>query len=198
VLRLPVSPPGQAPARRRLRRSRRPLGYLAIVLLVGAAALAGTLLLGGAGSGKGGAPASKPVQLQGVTSYDPVGQEAQIYGSTASRATDGDPNTAWITQTYYSPEFGNLKPGVGLVLSSPHSVALESLSVTTSTPGLVAEIEVGNSTSGPFVVDSASRTINGKTTFRLEGKSGSYWLVWVTRLGPQGTAAITNVTARRG
>jgi predicted Ser/Thr protein kinase len=194
VLRLPVPP---TPPRRRLRRSRRPLAYIAIVLLVGAAALAATLLLGGTGSGKGGAPVSKPVQLQGVTSYDPVGQEAQIYGYTAARATDGDPTTAWVTQTYYSPEFGNLKPGVGLVLSSPHSVALKTLTVTTSTPGLVAKIEVGNSASGQFVVDSASRTINGKTTFPLQGKSGSYWLVWVTRLGPQGTAAITNVAARK-
>jgi len=187
--------PRTAGRRGRTRRSRWPLEYVAVAVLFGVAALVAALLLGG--SGKGGAAGTTPVRLHGVTSYDPVGQEQQIYGYTASRATDGNPATAWITQTYYTPEFGNLKPGVGLVLSSGGSVVLKSVTVTTSTPGLVAKIEVGSSASGPFVVDSGSRTVNGKSTFTLDGKSGSYWVVWLTRLGPQGTAAITNVTARK-
>jgi serine/threonine-protein kinase len=189
------------PARRRAAaksRRRWPLGYVALALLIGVAALVAVLLLAGGGGGTGGsATGSVPVRLHGVTSYDPVGQEAQIFGSTAVNATDGNPDTAWVTQTYNTPEFGGLKDGIGLVLSSGGSVALKSLSVTTSTPGFIAEIEVGGSSSGPFVVDSASRTVGTHTTFTLNGESGRYWMVWLTQLGPARTAAISNVTARK-
>ncbi len=188
--------PRAARKRTRMRRSRWPLEYVAIAVLIGVAALVAGLLLGG-GGGTGGAAGSTPVRLHGVTSYDPVGQEQQDFGGTAPNATDGNPATTWNTETYNTPEFGGLKSGVGLVLSSGRSVALKSLTVTTSTPGFVAEIEVGNSASGPFAVDSASRAVNGTTTFTLDGKSGSYWLVWLTQLGPQRTAAISTVTARK-
>jgi serine/threonine-protein kinase len=178
------------------RRRTWPLRYIAVAVLIGVVALVAGLLLAGGGTG-GSSAGSTPVHLRGVTSYDPVGQEAQLFGATAPNATDGDPATAWQTQTYNTPEFGGLKDGLGLVLASHGSVALKSLTVTTSTPGFVAEIESGSSRSGPFVVDSASRTVGGKTRFVLDGKSGSYWLVWLTQLGPQRTAAITNVTAKR-
>ena len=165
-------------------------------MAVGVAALVAAFVLGGGGSGS---PAgSTPVPVRGITSYDPVGQEQQIFGSTAVNATDGNPSTAWVTQTYGTPEFGNLKDGLGLVLRSPGSVALKSLTVTTSTPGFIATIEVGDSPSGSFVVDSASRNVGARTTFTLDGKSGSYWLVWLTQLGPARTAAISSVTARKG
>jgi hypothetical protein len=182
------------PPRTRAGRRRWPLAYVAIAVLIGVAALVAALVLGGSGSGKGGG--GGPVHLRGVTSYDPVGQEAQYFGFTARYATDSSPTTAWTTQTYGTTAFGNLKDGLGLVLRSPGSMALKSLTVTTTTPGFIAEIEVGNSSAGPFVVDSASRTVGSKTTFTLNGKSGSYWLVWLTLLGPERTAAITNVTAR--
>jgi len=181
--------------RKRARRRVWPLGYIAIAVLVGVAALVAGLVLGG---GKSGSLAGgTPVILRGVASYDPVGQEQQIFGRTAVNATDGNPATAWLTQTYNTQAFGGLKPGLGLVLASPGAVALKSVTVTTSTPGFVAEVEVGSSPSGPFVVDSAARTVGTTTTFTLEGKSGRYWLVWLTQLGPQRTATISEVTARR-
>jgi hypothetical protein len=164
-------------------------------VLVGVVALVAALLLGG---GNGGSPGgSTPVRLRGVTSYDPVGQEAQCCGSSAVKATDGDPTSAWVTQSYATEAFGGLKNGVGLVLASQGSVALKSMTVSTSTPGFTARIEVGNSPTGPFAIDSATRTFGARTTISLDGKSGTYWVVWLTRLGPQLTAAIENVTARR-
>jgi hypothetical protein len=184
--------------RRRTQKRRKtwPLRNVVIAVLFGAAALVAGLVLGG-GTGGGPSAGSTPVHVRGVTSYDPKGQEQQFFGRTAPNATDGNPATAWQTQTYNTTAFGGLKDGFGLVLASPGSVALKSLTVTTSTPGFVAEIESGTSQSGPFVVDSASRTVGGKTTFKLDGNSGSYWLVWLTQLGPQRTAAITNVTAKK-
>ena len=181
--------------RTRTRRRTWPLAYIALALLVGAAALVAALLLGGAGSGS--ATGSVPVHLRGVASYDPDGQEEQIFGYTAPRATDGDPSTAWVTQTYSTTAFGGLKSYIGLVLASPGSVALKSITVTTSTPGFVARIEAGSSASGPFAVDSASRTVGTRTTFTLDGKSGSYWVVWITHLGPTRNVSIENVTAKK-
>jgi eukaryotic-like serine/threonine-protein kinase len=186
------------PSRRSARGRRRlPLRYVAIAaVLVGLAALVAGLVLGGAG----GSSAGTPVHLRGLASYDPQGSdggEEAAFGYTAPNATDGNPTTSWQTQHYATEQFGNLKNGIGLVLASPGSVTLKSITVTTSTPGFIARIEVGNSSSGPFVVDSGSRTVGGKTTFTLDGKSGSYCLVWLTQLGPQLTAAIENVTARK-
>ncbi len=174
-----------------------PLAYIAVALLVGGAALAAALILGGH-LGKGGSSGgTTPVRLQGVTSYDPVGQEAQFFGSTAQLATDGNPATAWRTEWYATPQFGNIKPGVGLVLSSGRTTTLKTLTVATPTPGMAARVEVGSSPSGPFAVDSATKTIGSRTTFTLDGKSGSYWLVWVTQLPPGGIAQIATVTATR-
>jgi serine/threonine-protein kinase len=185
------------PPRERARRRRWPLWFVAIAVLIGVAALVAALVLGGGGITGGSSTGSTPVRLHGVTSYDPVGQEAQYYGSTAVNATDGNPVTTWETQSYGTQDFGNLKDGIGLLLRSQGSVALKSLTVSTTTPGFVAEIKVGDSPSGPFVVDSLPRTVGETTKFTLDGKSGSYWLVWLTRLGPQLTATISNVTARK-
>ena len=180
------------PAAVRMRRSRWPLEAVAIAVLIGAAALVAALFLGRGGASVG----STPVHLHGITTLDPGGPQEQSLASTAVKATDGDPTSAWTTQTYLTNGFDGLTTGLGLVLSSPRSVALKSLTVTTLTPGFTARIEAGSSPSGPFIVDSATRTVGRKTTFLLDGKSGSYWLVWLTQLGPQLTAKITNVTAR--
>jgi eukaryotic-like serine/threonine-protein kinase len=188
-----------AAARRRpreqARRRRWPLGWVVIAVLLGVSALVAAFVLGGVGGGTSGG--STPVHLRGITSYDPVGQEAEYFGSTAANATDGNPATSWLTQSYSTADFGNLKDGIGLVLASHGSVALKSLTVTTSTPGFVAEIKAGDSPSGPFVVDSTTRTVGAHTTFTLNGESGSYWMVWLTQLGPAHTAAISNVTAKK-
>jgi serine/threonine-protein kinase len=180
---------------------RRPLGLVLLGLVVAGAAFAGVLLLGGAShhrGGTGGGPSGSgtAVHLRGVGDYDPQGDGGEP-SYTAPDATDGNPSTDWQTETYTTPEFGNLKDGLGLVLASGASVELSSLTVRTPTPGFVARVEVGDSSSGPFAVDSATRTVSSRTTFALRGKSGSYWVVWLTRLPPGGKAEISEVTASR-
>jgi eukaryotic-like serine/threonine-protein kinase len=186
-----------------------PARYLVLVLglAIAGAALAAALLLGGASQrgGTGGADAGGGggsgvvVHLRGATTYDPQGDgsELALGQRTAPLATDGSTATTWKTEIYATPEFGKLKDGLGLVLSSGSATKLASVTVTTPTPGFVARIEVGNSPSGPFAVDSATQTVSGATTFSLDGKSGSYWVVWLAQLGPQRTAQISEVTARR-
>ncbi len=197
-----ITPPPRAPARVRRRRSRRqPLAYAAVALIAGGAALAAALLLGGSsnhrgGPGGGGSPGLS-VHLDGVTTYDPQGDgsEQALGNRTAPQATDGNPATYWSTETYNTPDWGNLKDGLGLVLDAGSVVKLSELTVETLTPGLVARVEVGNSQDS-FAIDSSSQTVGTRTTFTLDGKSGRYYLVWLSRLGSSRTAHITEVTAR--
>ena len=197
----PVGPRRSYPPAVRGRR----VGYAVAALVVAAGAFAAVLLLGGGGHGRNapgggsGSGSGAAVQLRGVTSYDPQGGEQQAFGSWAPRATDHNPSTFWQTETYNTQAFGGLKDGLGLLLSSGHTVTLRSVTVATPTSGsgFTARIEVGSSASGPFAIDSATKTVGGTTTFTLNGKSGSYWLVWLTQLGPQRMAQISEVTARQ-
>lgn len=206
---LPVAVPtsDKLPRRRRPARRRsssRTAGYVVLALIFAAAGLVAALLLGGgshhgASGGGGGGATGAPVHLRGLGSYDPQGGEQQAFGYTAQYATDGNPATTWKTQTYLTPAFGGLKDGFGLLLSSDGAKTLHTMTVTAPTAyaGFDARIEVGTSQSGPFTVDSATKTVSGTTTFTLDGKSGSYWVVWLTQLGPKRTAQISEVTARK-
>jgi hypothetical protein len=193
-----VTPRPLAPARVRRRRSGgRPLAYALLALLVAGAAFAAVVLLSGAGHrlvGSGGSGSA--VHLRGITSYDPQGNDTAA-ATTARNATDGSYATDWQTEIYNTPEFGNLKSGLGLVLSARTATTLASVTVHTPTPGFFARILVGDSSQGPFTVDSATKDVSSTTAFSLEGKSGNYYVVWLTRLPSTGRAEISEVTARR-
>ena len=169
-----ITPRPSVPARARRQRSRRrPLAFALLALVVAGAAFAAVVLLGGSshhngGPGGGGSPGST-VQLSGVG--DAPAGNGDTHADTAGSATDGDPATYWYTQTYNSPQFGGLLPeGLGLVLDAGSSVTLARLTVTTPTPGFVAQIRVGDSPTGAFTPDSSTQTVSGTTaTFTLEG-----------------------------
>jgi eukaryotic-like serine/threonine-protein kinase len=206
-----ISPPAPAPAPaavpaparvRRRRSRRRPFAWALLALAIAGSAFAAVVLLGGSshhnggsgGGGGGGGGSGAAVKLTGVTDYDPQGNGGE-HSSTAPAATDGNPSTSWMTEHYNGQDFGGLKNGLGLVLDAGSSVKLARVTVTTPTPGFVAEIEVGDSQGGPFAVDSSSQTVGAKTTFTLDGKTGQYYVVWITQLPPEDRAEISEVTA---
>jgi hypothetical protein len=136
------------------------------------------------------------VTLRGVTAYDPDGTGPPGENNAAApKATDGNQATFWSTEIYRSPAFGNLKPGVGLVLDAGRSVKLRSVTVTTDTPGYTAKILAGDSESGPFADDSSSETIGVSTTFALNGATARYYVVWITELPPGDVAHVNEATA---
>ncbi len=197
----PVPAPAQVPRRARppgrSRRRRSPLLYVLLALVVGGAAFAAVVLLGGSShpaGGPGSSSSGSAVQLRGLAGYDPQGDGVE-HNETAALATDGNTATSWTTETYSNQDFGGLKDGVGLVLDAGSSVTLAHVTVTTPTPGFTAEIEVGDSPTGGFAVDSSSQTVSGTTTFTLDGKSGQYYVVWITQLPPGNRAQISEVTA---
>ena len=193
-----------APAGRRPRRARSQprVGRLPLVLTIAGLALvaivAALLSFGGSGivhhhhnGGSGGGAAG--VTLHAVGNYDPTGNP-DSHADTASAATDGSPGTDWYTQIYATPEFGNLKQGLGLVLDAGRAVKLQSLTVKTPTPGFAATIRAGSSPQGPFTDDSAAQTVTAATTFTLRGATAQYYVVWITRLPAGGKAEISEVT----
>jgi serine/threonine-protein kinase len=198
----PPAPPPVPPQRVRRRRSRRrPFAWALLALAIAGAAFAAVVLLGGGshhggGSGGGGGGGSgSTVQLSGVGDYDPQGNGGE-YSSTAPQATDRNPSTFWKTEHYNTQAFGGLKDGLGLVVDAGSSTKLAQLTVDTPTPGFVAEIQVGDSQDGPFTVDSSSQTVGATTTFTLDGKSGQYYVIWITQLPPGLRAEISEVTAK--
>ena len=169
-----------------------------LALLVAGAAFAAVVLLGGAGhhgaSGGSGSPGSA-VHLNGVGDAYSNSGHPDSHADTAGMATDGSASTSWMTQTYGDPAFGGLLTGLGLVLDAGSPVKLSQLTVTTPTPGFTAEIQAGDSPTGGFTTDSSSQTVNGTTTFTLDGKTAQYYVVWITQLPAQLYAQISEVTA---
>ncbi|HEY2741595.1 MAG TPA: protein kinase [Gaiellaceae bacterium] len=200
---LVTPPPVQAPppvrGRRPARRSRRrrPLVYALLAVVAAGVAFAAVVLLGGEGHhaalGGGGGSSGATVKLHALSGYDPEG-DGQEHDELAGYATDGSASTSWETESYASVDFGGLKHGVGLLLDAGSSVKLAHVTVTTPTPGFTAEIESGDSSSGPFAADSSSQTVAGTTTFTLNGATAQYYVIWITQL-PGARAEISEVTA---
>src|SRR5262249_62158478 len=100
------------------------------------------------------------------------------------------------TQADGDQAFGGPLAGLGLVLDAGSPVKLAQLTVTTPTPGFTAEIQSGDSKDGPFTTDSSSQTVDGTTTFTLDGNTAQYYVVWITNLPPQRYVQISEVTAK--
>jgi hypothetical protein len=128
------------------------------------------------------APAAKPagtvtIPAQ-VSSVDPS-------GGSGFRSDDG----RWRTQRYGTADFGNLKPGVGLLLDLGAPRAVTSVSFDAD-GAVTAELRAGDdpaSDGDAFTQVTEPKQADGGTT--LDGAKGGehrYWLVWVTELPSSG------------
>ena len=199
-----VSPLAARPARARSARPRRRRWLVAalIALLAAAAFAAAVLGLGGSDTSspgnEPGAAGGQPVahvQLRGVTAYDPYAPDHSEHDELAAAAADGDPSSYWKTSTYRYPAGGLGKPGVGVVVDAKRPVALDSLTVSTNTPGFRASILAGDRANGPFALDSSPQLVGERTTFALRGRTARYYVVWITNLGARHVAHVNEVRA---
>ena len=195
-----IAQPPQTPIVRHRRRRRAPVWVvlLAVGLAAAVAALAVALVrdngrTSGPPTARGGGGA--PIALAGVGAYDPPPGDGQEHNEDAPKATDSSPSTYWETQHYRSSLASLGKRGVGLVLDAGSSVTVHHITVTTDTPGFTAEIQVGDSATGPFRTVSASKVVGGQTTFDLNDAHGHYYVVWITNLGSLSSAHVDNVSA---
>jgi hypothetical protein len=182
-----VTPRARQQARQRRRHRWSPLAFLLVA--VAAVAVAVGAYYGvrrtdsddGGGDGSGG----PPVHLVASNAYDPQG-DGQEHDEEVANATDGNVATFWETEDYRgSVTFGNLKDGVGIVVDAGRAAKLGALTVVSDTPGYVARIEAGPSSTGGFTPVSQSQTVGRRTTFRLSvDPAQRYYLLWITRLAP--------------
>jgi serine/threonine-protein kinase len=196
-----IVPPAPRPRRARPQRERRrfPVGIALIVFVAALLVAGGAYLLLSTDSAKkalhvASAP-STPVQVQGLTAYDPEGDNSE-HDDDAGLATDGNPTTAWTTEQYRPGGFA--KTGVGLVLRAPRRAALGKMTVDGAGTPFSAVIEASDSPDDGFVTVSDRQDVSGSTTFSLDthGKSYRYYMVWLRLPSHEGQAAISEVRAK--
>jgi serine/threonine-protein kinase len=178
-----VIPSARRAARRRKQVSRWPIVIGLLALLAIAAIVIGLVAAGG--TNNGGAPAaSKRIEVTGLTSYDPFGDNKEEHSAAAVNITDRDPATYWSTERYNdAPSLG--KPGVGVVVDGGTLVELAQLVVVTDTPGFTAEIEATNTQGGTPAKVSDSKVLGQTTTFDVSPNGPKrYYVIWITKLPP--------------
>lgn len=115
-----------------------------------------------------------------VTVYDPEGDGTER-DSEAEFAIDGDLETGWRTERYFSP-LPALKSGVGLTFTVAGTPELVELVATSGT-----RFEIGWAEEQPAIVsgwqDIASGTVlSGTNPVQLPERTGGVWLLWLTDL----------------
>lgn len=139
-------------------------------------------------------PAAVRIAVTGVGAYDPEGDRSENDGD-AGLATDGNPTTAWKSERYRS---AFRKTGVGLVVDAGRPVKATRVVVATETPGYTAEIQVGDSPTGPFVAVSKAQATRPRTALVLGPRSARYLMVWITSMPTAGAAAVNEITVTAG
>ncbi|CAN5202129.1 hypothetical protein BH24ACT23_BH24ACT23_08460 [soil metagenome] len=135
------------------------------------------------------APASgDEISIDAVDAFDPVGGDGE-HSDEVSLATDGNPQTAWTTETYTdSPSMeANGKPGVGLIVDAGEPVPGRRLTITTgdlgwsgaiygAVDGPPETIEEWGSPLADFEMDQEEKTAE------LTENESRYYLILVTDL----------------
>jgi serine/threonine-protein kinase len=164
---------------------------IVIILAAAALILAGVLVTKNATRTTGSsppAPSVTPVHIQQVSAFDPPPGNGQENDADVGNTIDGNPNTLWQTEGYNSRSFGNLKQGVGLVLTLSQPSDLSTLTITSPTSDWAVEIFVSDSPQSDLsgwgtAVASKDHITSNPTTFDLGGHHGGAVLVWITDLG---------------
>ncbi|MEP9362990.1 protein kinase family protein [Nocardioides sp. CN2-186] len=133
--------------------------------------------------------ASVAAPIAGITAsdFDPQGDPPEEYPELAALAVDGDPDTAWHTQTYdqdFGP--GGLKTGVGLVLDlgESHDVAEVDLTLIGSPTDVSVYVTDTRPTGVRDLTPAASATgVGTRDKLTLDpAVPGRYVTVWLTSL----------------
>ncbi|GAA3722976.1 protein kinase family protein [Streptomyces tremellae] len=153
------------------------------------------------------AAASKPLAITGAHDFDPPPGDGSENPGDVPKAYDGNSATSWETKRYIGePTFGNLKPGVGLVLDLGSVQQVGSVTVDfvgqTSVELRAASADAGAS---PASLDGFTKIAEG-TGEKVQLKPSTpvksrYVLVWLTKLpavgdgGYRGSVSEIHVTS---
>jgi serine/threonine protein kinase len=187
-------PPPPAPSFRQTERSWL-LPTVILIVIALALGVAGLLfgrsgagdLFGGVRDAITGAPEPQQIALTAAADFDPFGDEAES-PSQVGAAIDGDPSTAWTTESYDNRDITALKSGVGLVLSAEARGQLDRLSLTSPTNDWAASFYVADADPGSFEawgepVATLDGIGAGTVDVDLDGAEGGAVLIWITDQG---------------
>ncbi|SDP27293.1 hypothetical protein SAMN05660199_03543 [Klenkia soli] len=137
--------------------------------------------------GDTGTAAGTPLQVSTAQVFDPFGDGEPENDDEVPLSYDGDPSTAWTTLNYRgSADFGNLKPGVGVLYDLGSEQSLAGVTVT-GTAGATVEVRTGDSADGDLdsYAVGAQGELTGTDDLSFEAPvTTRYVLVWVTGLVP--------------
>lgn len=159
---------------------------------------------GGAPSNGSPPPAEEPAGEPAPIALDPSqirivdpppGDRTELGGVEA--LVDDDISTGWRTDRYNSPAFGNLKPGMGILVDLGEPVRLSTIQLQLATAGATAQIRVGERDPGssgegdeavyqdfePITEPQAGGTNMVFSSFDPE-QPYQYVMVWFTELPP--------------
>ncbi|MCC3764118.1 protein kinase family protein [Glycomyces sp. TRM65418] len=118
-------------------------------------------------------------------------------GENVEAVIDGNASTGWTTNTYYNdPGFGNLKPGMGILIDLGEAREVASVRVQMTSAGatvglLAGDEDPGDSSEGDqAIVDNftvlAEPVEDADTNIELQagGEATRFIVVWVTELPP--------------
>ena len=204
---VPAAPAAPAPPRaRRPRRPRRRAPWVVLTLVVLTLALVGAALANSdlfddgapepATAAEDGDRGPAALTLVGSEAFDPLGGGGE-HDEEAPRVRDGDPATAWTTETYRS-ELTRLKPGVGIWVRLDGTAALDELVVATDTSGWTAQVYVADEPADDLEgwgepVDRREG-LAGEGRFDLGDTEGGAVLLWFTDVGDDGRAEVAELT----
>jgi serine/threonine-protein kinase len=166
---------------------------VALVLAATVAALLVAAFTGDDERGSSGSAAASGAQVEivGAEDFDPVGGDGE-HPEEVQLAIDGDPATAWTTETYStSAELdASGKPGVGLILDAGRAVTARRLDLQSVQGGW--DVEVYGASSGPPAsiedwgeeLGSVSGVSEEQTVELSALRPSRYYLVWITKLSP--------------
>ena len=108
----------------------------------------------------------------------------------AGLAIDGDPNTAWSTDTYLDGvPFPNFKQGVGLILHLSQPTALSEVSIDVASTGTEVQIRAADSANPANLSDTTELTTDvvlqpGANHISVDNQTKTAnVLVWINKLG---------------
>jgi hypothetical protein len=129
-----------------------------------------------------------PLRPASAQAFDPYGDGQGDNSQLASLAIDHDPATAWHTEWYTTPRFGNLKPGTGLLLNMGRVVIIARVRLRLgNAPGARFQLRagLGPASLASLPVRAREARARGWVSIRLSRPvHARYVLIWFTRLPP--------------
>jgi hypothetical protein len=147
-----------------------------------------------------GAGAAIPVRADQVRIVDPPkGDRKELVGF--ENVVDGNETTGWATDEYNRPNFGGLKPGMGVLINLGAPTKVEAVRVVVGQQGATMELRTGTtdpgaSSQGDADIASSYTALSNPAedhsgtvaVFAIseERQTVQYLLLWVSKLPPNG------------